>query len=111
MLGALQYEFMRNALIAGVLAAVACGIIGTYVVVKRMVSVSGAISHSSFGGIGLGYFVGINPVLGALFFTIASAPSADHLMPDRSILSLIRFLQAPSTGPLAMGRPWARYWS
>jgi zinc transport system permease protein len=64
---------MRNALIAGVLAAVACGIIGTYVVVKKMVSVSGAISHSSFGGIGLGYFVGINPVLGALFFTIASA--------------------------------------
>ena len=75
MLDALQYEFMRNALIAGVLAAVACGIIGTYVVVKKMVSVSGAISHSSFGGIGLGYFVGINPVLGALFFTIASALS------------------------------------
>jgi zinc transport system permease protein len=73
MLDALQYEFMRNALIAGVLAAVACGIIGTYVVVKKMVSVSGAISHSSFGGIGLGYYLGINPILGALFFTIASA--------------------------------------
>ena len=73
MLDALQYEFMRNALIAGALAAIACGIIGTYVVVKKMVSVSGAISHSSFGGIGLGYFVGISPVLGALFFTIASA--------------------------------------
>ncbi len=73
MLDALQYEFMRNALIAGALAAIACGIIGTYVVVKKMVSVSGAISHSSFGGIGLGYYVGISPVLGALFFTIASA--------------------------------------
>ena len=73
MLDALQYEFMRNALIAGLLSAVACGIIGAYVVVKKMVSVSGAISHSSFGGIGLGYFLGISPVLGALFFTIASA--------------------------------------
>lgn len=73
MLDALQYEFMRNALIAGVLAAIACGIIGAYVVVKKMVSVSGAISHSSFGGIGMGYYVGISPILGALFFTIASA--------------------------------------
>jgi zinc transport system permease protein len=73
MLDALQYEFMRNALVAGVLAAIACGIIGAYVVVKKMVSVSGAISHSSFGGIGLGYYVGISPILGALFFTIASA--------------------------------------
>jgi zinc transport system permease protein len=70
---ALQYEFMRNALYAGLLAAVACGIIGSYVVVKKMVSVSGAISHSSFGGIGIGYFAGISPVLGALFFTVASA--------------------------------------
>ncbi len=73
MIDALQYEFMRNALYAGLLAAVACGIIGSYVVVKKMVSVSGAISHSSFGGIGIGYFAGISPVLGALFFTVASA--------------------------------------
>jgi zinc transport system permease protein len=73
MIEALQYEFMRNALTAGLLAAIACGIIGTYVVVKKMVFISGGISHASFGGIGLGYFVGINPILGALFFTIASA--------------------------------------
>jgi zinc transport system permease protein len=43
------------------------------VVVKKVVSVSGAIAHASFGGIGLGYLLGINPVLGAMFFTIASA--------------------------------------
>lgn len=73
MLEVLQYEFMRNALIAGLLAAVACGIIGVYVVVKRVVFISGGIAHASFGGIGLGYLLGINPVLGALFFTIASA--------------------------------------
>ena len=70
MLEALQYEFMRNALMAGLLAAVACGIIGVYVVVKRVVFISGGIAHASFGGIGLGYFLGINPVLGALFFTL-----------------------------------------
>jgi zinc transport system permease protein len=66
---------MQNALIAGVLASIACGIIGVYVVVKRMVFISGGISHASFGGVGLGYFLGINPVLGALFFTLISALS------------------------------------
>ena len=73
-----QYEFMRNALWAGLLAAVACGIIGTYVVVKRMTFISGGISHASFGGIGLGYYLShyiswMTPVIGALIFTMASA--------------------------------------
>jgi zinc transport system permease protein len=72
MLEALQYEFMRNALMAGLLAAVACGIVGVYVVVKRIVFISGGIAHTSFGGIGLGYFLGINPIVGALFFSLAS---------------------------------------
>ena len=73
MLEALQYEFMRNALFAGLLAAIACGIVGVYVVTKRIVFISGGIAHASFGGIGLGYLVGINPVLGATFFALASA--------------------------------------
>ncbi|MFC2018364.1 metal ABC transporter permease [Chloroflexota bacterium] len=73
MLEALQYEFMRNALAAGLLAAVACGIVGVYVVVKRIVFISGGIAHTSFGGIGLGYLVGISPVLGAALFSLASA--------------------------------------
>jgi len=72
MLEALQYEFMRNALLAGLLAAVACGIVGVYVVVKKIVFISGGIAHASFGGIGLGYFLGINPITGALFFALAS---------------------------------------
>jgi zinc transport system permease protein len=72
MLEALQYEFMRNALMAGLLAAVACGIVGVYVVVKRIVFISGGIAHASFGGIGLGYFLGVNPIIGALFFSLAS---------------------------------------
>jgi len=73
MLEALQYEFMRNALIAGALASVACGIVGVYVVTKRIVFISGGIAHASFGGIGLGYLVGISPVLGATFFSLTSA--------------------------------------
>jgi len=73
MLEALQYDFMRNALAAGVLAAVACGIVGVYVVVKKIVFISGGIAHASFGGVGLGFLLGINPVLGALFFALASA--------------------------------------
>lgn len=72
MLEALQYEFMRNALLAGLLAAIACGIVGVYVVVKRIVFISGGIAHASFGGIGMGYFLGINPIIGALVFSLAS---------------------------------------
>lgn len=73
MLEVLGYEFFRNALIAGTLASVACGIIGTYVVVRQMVAISGGISHAAFGGIGLGYFLGIDPLAGATGFTVATA--------------------------------------
>ncbi|MDP2718431.1 MAG: iron chelate uptake ABC transporter family permease subunit [Dehalococcoidia bacterium] len=73
MIEALQYEFMRNALVAGLLAAAVCGVVGVYVIVKKVVSISGSIAHASFGGIGLGYLLGINPIIGAVFFTLASA--------------------------------------
>lgn len=73
MIEALQFEFMRNALIAGLLASVACGVVGSYIVVKRMVFLSGGISHAAFGGIGLGYFLGVNPIIGAILFSISSA--------------------------------------
>ncbi len=74
----LHYPFMQNAFVAGILAAIACGIIGTYVVVKRMVFISGGISHASFGGIGIGYYLAqyiswMTPVYGALIFTLFSA--------------------------------------
>lgn len=69
----LSYEFIRNALIVGLLASISCGIIGTYVVIKRIVFISGGISHTAYGGIGLGYFLGINPMIGALGFTILAA--------------------------------------
>ncbi len=61
----LEFGFMRLALSAGILAAVACGIIGTYVVVRRIVFISGGIAHTAYGGIGLGYLLGFSPLLGA----------------------------------------------
>jgi zinc transport system permease protein len=66
-------EILRNPIIASILASVACGIVGTYVVVKRIVFISGGISHASFGGIGLGYFFGVDPVFGALVFSPIAA--------------------------------------
>lgn len=73
MIEVLQYSFMQNALLAGLLASIACGIVGVYVVVKRVVFISGGIAHTSFGGIGMGYYLGVNPVLGAMVFTVAGA--------------------------------------
>ncbi|MBM3708900.1 MAG: metal ABC transporter permease [Actinobacteria bacterium] len=70
-----QYEFMRNALLAALLVNIACGIVGTYVVIKKIVFISGGISHAAFGGIGLGYFLGLNPIIIAIPFSIASALS------------------------------------
>ncbi len=73
MLEFFQYQFMQRALIAAVLVSIACGVVGSYVVIKRIVSLSGAISHAAFGGVGIGYFLGVNPVLAAIPFSIISA--------------------------------------
>jgi len=70
---ALQFGFMQRALLAGVLVSIACGIMGTFVVVNRIVFISGGIAHAAYGGIGLGYYLKINPVFGAIVFSVASA--------------------------------------
>lgn len=75
----LQYEFIRNALMAAILVNIACGIVGTYVVIKKIVFISGGISHAAFGGIGLGYFLGVNPILVAIPFSVASAVSIGYI--------------------------------
>ncbi|NLX35799.1 MAG: metal ABC transporter permease [Chloroflexi bacterium] len=96
---ALQFTFMRHALLAGLLVSVACGIIGTYVVVKRIVFISGGIAHAAYGGIGLGYYVkymvvpvlfagsaaardprpGYWPLLGAILFSLLAAALMGHI--------------------------------
>ncbi|SMQ81640.1 MULTISPECIES: metal ABC transporter permease [unclassified Picosynechococcus] len=73
MLDALQFDFMQNALMAGILVSIACGIIGTFVVVNRIVFISGGIAHAAYGGIGLGYFFQFNPIWGAIAFGLISA--------------------------------------
>ncbi len=72
---ALQFVFMRNALVAGVLVSIACGIVGTFVVIKRIVFISGGIAHAAYGGIGLGYYVkyALLPLLAA-----GGAAAQDH---------------------------------
>ena len=62
MLDLLTYEFMRNAILAATLASVACGVIGTLVVVNRLVFLAGGVAHTAYGGIGLAFFFGL-PVL------------------------------------------------
>ena len=69
----LQYTFFQNAIIGAFLVSILCGFIGTYIVTRRLVFISGGITHASFGGIGIGVFMGINPVLSAMVFAILSA--------------------------------------
>jgi zinc transport system permease protein len=78
-IGLFGYSFFQNAFLAAILASISCGIIGTYIVSRRIVFVSGGITHASFGGIGIGYFLGINPVSGALVFSILSAFGVEYL--------------------------------
>lgn len=62
MVDALALEFMRNALMAGVLASVACGIVGSLVVVNRLVFLAGGVAHAAYGGVGLAFWLGL-PVM------------------------------------------------
>lgn len=71
--GIIEFQFLRNALFASVLSGIACGMIGTYIVARRMVFLSGGITHASFGGIGIAYYMGVNPILGALVFAVLSS--------------------------------------
>jgi len=72
-----QYDFMLRAIYAGLLASVAFGIIGTYVVVKRIVFIAGGIAHASFGGVGLSFYLDwdrdTGPIIGGALFALASA--------------------------------------
>lgn len=86
-----QYKFLAHAALACLLCGIACGIIGTYVVCRRLVFLSGGITHASFGGIGMAYYFGANPLLGALIFSILSAwgietfTSRKHIREDSAI--------------------------
>ena len=69
----LNYPHLSNALYACILSGIACGIVGTYIVARRMVFLSGGITHSSFGGMGIALYAGTNPIAGAMIFALLSA--------------------------------------
>ncbi len=68
-----SYEFMQNALAASILASILCGVIGPFVVTRKMVFAGGSVSHSAFGGMGIACWLGLNPLAGALAFTVLAA--------------------------------------
>ena len=67
------YDFFLKAFLAAVFASISCGIVGSYIVSRRIVFISGGITHASFGGIGLAFFLGLNPLIGAVFFAVLTA--------------------------------------
>lgn len=75
----LHYTFFQHALLGSLFASIACGIIGTYIVTRRLVFISGGITHASFGGIGLGLYAGISPLLSAAVFSVLSAFGVEWL--------------------------------
>ncbi|MDY5353049.1 MAG: metal ABC transporter permease [Bacteroides pyogenes] len=75
----LHYTFFQHALLGSFLASIACGIIGTYIVTRRLVFISGGITHASFGGVGLGLFTGVSPILSAAVFSVLSAFGVEWL--------------------------------
>lgn len=68
-----EYQFLQNAFIASILASIVCGIIGVIVVEKKLVMMSGGIAHTAYGGVGLGYLLGFEPIIGAFLFSISAA--------------------------------------
>lgn len=68
-----QYRFLQYAAIASVLSSIVCGIIGVIIVEKRLVMMSGGIAHTAYGGVGLGYLLGFEPIFGAVLFSVGAA--------------------------------------
>lgn len=75
----LQYTFFQHAMLGSLLASIACGLVGTYIVTRRLVFISGGLTHASFGGIGLGLYTGISPILSAALFAVLSAFGVEWL--------------------------------
>lgn len=69
----IEYQFMRNAVLAGLMASVVCGVMGVIIIEKKLVMMSGGIAHTSYGGVGLGYLLGFEPIIGAFAFSVLAA--------------------------------------
>jgi zinc transport system permease protein len=80
-----SYGFINNAILAALLGSVSCGLIGTYIVTKRLVFITGGITHASFGGLGLAYFLGLSPILGAAVFGTGAALGVQFLSTTKKV--------------------------
>ncbi|WP_242848876.1 metal ABC transporter permease [Syntrophomonas palmitatica] len=78
---------MQNAVMAALLASVACGIIGTMIIEKQLVMMSGGIAHTAFGGIGLGYYLQVEPIFTALGFSLISALAVARIQRSSTVIS------------------------
>jgi zinc transport system permease protein len=99
---AFDYPFFQRAVLAGLLASVACGVVGTYVLVKRISSISGGLSHAAFGGVGLGYYLGVPPTASATVFALlcGAVLGVAHRRLESKIDTLVATLWA---GGMALG--------
>jgi zinc transport system permease protein len=79
MISLFTYTFFNHALLTAILGSISCGLIGSYIVTRRLVFITGGITHASFGGLGIGYFLGISPLLGAAVFGGLSAFGVQYL--------------------------------
>jgi zinc transport system permease protein len=78
-LGLLGSTFAQRAVLAGVMSAIISATIGAFLVQRRLSLLADSLSHSSFGGIALGLFLGINPLLSALVVSILGATALSEL--------------------------------
>ena len=85
MLEYLTLPYFRNALIGVVLLSIVAGIIGTYIVSRRLVAISGGITHTCFGGLGLGNFLGINPLVMAAVFAVGASLGVEWMSQRRAM--------------------------
>jgi len=91
-----QHTFLQNAVLGGILSSIVCGIMGTFVVIKRIVFISGGIAHAILGGVGIAYYLGIEPIIGAFVFAILAAV----------IIGLVK-LKAKQQEDTVIGALWA----
>lgn len=78
MMELLHYPFFVNAVMAALLSSICCGILGSYIVSRRLVFISGGISHASFGGVGIAYYLGLSPLIGASLFSVLTSVAIHH---------------------------------
>lgn len=88
---ALSHSYFVNALMAAILVSISCGIMGSFIVAKKMSSISGGISHAALGGVGLGYYLGFSPVLGAIFVVLLASIliGKDYLKKEQGLDTMI----------------------